>query len=80
MPDLPKFLMADDLDSDRAFVVHTQTPRFIAEVKLQHGLTVLDPQWIDEAWPAINETLNALMHAASAFYQRSQRPGADSRN
>jgi hypothetical protein len=78
--DLPKFLIADDLDSDRVFVVHTQAPRFIAEVKEHDGKTVLDPEWDETPADFSDATVRELMQAASAFYRRTQRPGSDTRN
>jgi hypothetical protein len=32
MPNLPKFLYADDLSSTRHFLIHTEAPRFLAEI------------------------------------------------
>ena len=80
MPDLPKFLIADDLDSDRVFVVHTQAPRFVAEVKEHAGENVLDPHWLETPEDFSDVTVRQLMHDASVFYKRTTRPSADSRN
>jgi hypothetical protein len=68
---LPKFLIADDLDTTRAWVVHTAEPRFIAEA-VPHGTdTFLDPVWQDPVAEVDTEAIRDLMRAASAFYRRS---------
>lgn len=42
---VPKFLHADDGESDREFVLHTEEPRVLIEFIIDEGKIV---QWLDE--------------------------------
>ena len=71
MPGLPKFLIADDIETDCNFIVHTQPPRFIA-VCMTHGEhTVLDPHWIDPVDNIHTDEVKAVMKLAGEFYKRA---------
>ena len=71
MPGLPKFLIADDIDQYRNYVVHTQPPRFIALVIIHGGHTVLDPHWIDPVENIHIDQVKEVMTQAGEFYKRA---------
>lgn len=75
--DLPKFLAADDADTDCSdfFLVHTQAPRFIARLTFngtgENAEQVLEPHWIDQPDTLSDADLRALMTQASAYVRRA---------
>jgi hypothetical protein len=79
MSGVPKFLLADDMEMSRVFVVHTEPPRFIAEVLVRSDDTLLDPHWFDDA-PIDGPGLRELMSQATQFYQRCLEQTPDEQN
>jgi hypothetical protein len=60
-PTLPRFLISDDGD-ERDFVIHTQEPRFVAEVDVSTGQVV-------QVWPSSPRlaAVEALAAEGAAF-------------
>lgn len=85
MASLPRFLIADDLDTPDIYVIHTQFPRFTARVvtlEAPDGTSEgLDPIWTDgpPADPDAPEVI-AAMRDAAAFYARSKLSDSRSLN
>lgn len=77
---LPEWLIADDPECTRTFIIHT-TPgeRFVAEVHPvpgQPGREHLEPEWIDPVDLLPLERVRQLMAAAARLYGRSlEDPG-----
>ena len=72
---IPKFLICDDGESEREFVLHTQEPRLLIEFIKATGTVV---QWFDTQEDFITRTLHAgrepaqeiarVMREAGEFY------------
>ena len=82
MSDLPKWLIGEDISCQHQFMVHTQTPRFIAEIfDDDEGLGNIigfpkgEVIWIDEP-PLDGEILARLMREAgealNAYDERNE--------
>ena len=67
--EIPKFLLADNTDHpDSIFILHTEFPRFIIDLKTD------DVEWLEEFSREDEEELNEmtadLIEQATAFYDR----------
>jgi hypothetical protein len=74
---LPKFLAATDIQMTRDFIVHTEVPRFVAEVFARPtGGPLIEPEWIDPVDEVDIEDIKDLMRQAGEFHIQSlQEPG-----
>ena len=63
--------MADDAGLKRTFVLHTEEPRFLAEVLEAPDSPLLEPTWFDSPDTLDVDELKELMQAASRFYLAS---------
>ena len=70
---LPQYLLADDAKCERTFVVHTQRPRFIAEVIETRtlGAPQLEPHWIDDVHDIEIDEIKRLMRHAVDWYLKT---------
>lgn len=65
---LPKFLLADD--GHRDFIVHTESPAFIAEVVETPTTPVLEPHWF-ELVDIEHDAIKDLMREATTWYLKT---------
>jgi hypothetical protein len=67
--ELPKFLLADNTDfPDDIFIVHTDYPRFIINLKDDEVEMLEEPEDLDEN--ELNEVMEGLITEANEFYDR----------
>ena len=72
----PKFLIADNTDVGRSFVVHLHHPRFLAEVKGGYRDRVkLVPEFIDTPEDVTSTQMAALLRQASDYFMREMDKG-----
>ena len=74
-----KWLIAENLDGSRQYIVHTQTPRFIGEILDNElgGNDVSDFEWLDE--PPLNAQILArlMREAGEAIAEYDANLGVD---
>jgi len=65
---IPKFLLADNsqVDPDRIYVVHTETPKFIVGFDVEDFDLDQEIMWIDTK-PAFQDEIDALLADAEEF-------------
>jgi hypothetical protein len=76
---LDEWLLAENLDGSRQYVVHTQYPRFVGEIIDTDvgGSNVLDFEWLDE--PPLDATIMArlMREAGEAIAEYDRRLDED---
>ncbi len=70
---LPKFLLADSSDSEDAFVLHTQYPRFLLNINTE------DVEWFDDLDEEedLNNQIKVLMDEAFEFFDNEMEAYED---